>query len=200
MPKTKTAPRPPPRGRDETCQALIEAGARLFARHGPDAVSVRDVAAEARVNHSLVFRHFGNKDALVRAIFESMFDNSGPRDPNITGARDRLLASVAALTSNRQLWRLLTYAMLEEKTPLLLSIPSHYMKETLDRFKAEQDDGVLRADIDARLMVAAGMALGLGWQVFQPLIASLARLSKEEQVELPAILMEHWKSVITSTK
>ena len=136
MPKTKTAPRPPPRGRDETCQALIEAGARLFARHGPDAVSVRDVAAEARVNHSLVFRHFGNKDALVRAIFESMFDNSGPRDPNITGARDRLLASVAALTSNRQLWRLLTYAMLEEKTPLLLSIPSHYMKETLDRFKA----------------------------------------------------------------
>ncbi len=200
MPKSRTASRPPPRGREETCQALIEAGARLFAKHGPDTVSVRDVAAEAGANHSLVFRHFGNKDAQVRAIFESMFDNSGPKNPDITGACDRLQASVAALTTNRQLWRLLTYAMLEEKTPLLLSIPSRYMKETLDRFKTEQDEGPLRSDIDARLMVAAGMALGLGWQVFQPLISSLAQLSREEQAAIPMLLMEHWKNSFTSSK
>ena len=119
MPKRKAVDHPPPRGREEVCRALIEAGTRLFAKHGPDAVSVRDVAAEARVNHSLVFRHFGNKDALVRAIFESMFENSGSKDQNITSARDRLQASVAALTTNKDLWRLLTYAMLEGKTPVL---------------------------------------------------------------------------------
>jgi AcrR family transcriptional regulator len=198
MPKRKAVDRPPPRGREEVCQALIEAGTRLFAKHGPDAVSVRDLAAEARVNHSLVFRHFGNKDALVRAIFESMFENSGPKDQNITSARDRLQASVAALTTNKDLWRLLTYAMLEGKTPVLLSIPSRYMKETLDRFQAEQEDGVLRSDIDARLMIAAGMALGLGWQVFQPLIASLAQLSKEDQSNIQHKLMDLWKIRITS--
>lgn len=58
MPKRKVVDRPPPRGREEVCRALIEAGTRLFAKHGPDSVLVRDVAAEARVNHSLVITAF----------------------------------------------------------------------------------------------------------------------------------------------
>ena len=200
MPKRKSIPVPAPRGRLEVCKALIEAGMRLFASRGPAAVSVRDVASAAGVNHSLVFRHFGNKDGLVRAVFEALFENSGPRDQSIESARDRLLVSVEALTCRDELWRLLTYAMLEGELPVLLSIPSPYMSATLERFRSEQQHGSLRPDIDARLMLAAGMALGLGWRVFQPLIASLAQLDDEDPAKTQNKLLELWKTQITADR
>jgi len=50
---------------------LIRAAERLIAQNGLGAVSVRDItrAAGAR-NESALHYHFGNKDALIRAVFE----------------------------------------------------------------------------------------------------------------------------------
>src|SRR5262245_34914262 len=48
----------------ETREALVDATLALLAEGG--AFSVRDVARRAGVNHGLVHRHFGSKEALVR--------------------------------------------------------------------------------------------------------------------------------------
>src|ERR1051325_9661060 len=56
-----------PRGAAATKDALVDAFLRLVARRPVADVSVRDVAAAARVNHGLVHRHFGSKEGLVRA-------------------------------------------------------------------------------------------------------------------------------------
>jgi AcrR family transcriptional regulator len=54
-----------------TRRALIESAERLFAEHGIEAVSLRQVAlASGQRNHSVVPYHFGSKDGLVSAIFE----------------------------------------------------------------------------------------------------------------------------------
>ena len=45
------------------------AAERLFALHGFQNVSVRDITAEAGVNLASVNYHFGSKDALLLAIF-----------------------------------------------------------------------------------------------------------------------------------
>jgi hypothetical protein len=37
--------------------------ADLFAERGPAATSIRDIAARSRVNHGLIHRHVGGKDA-----------------------------------------------------------------------------------------------------------------------------------------
>jgi AcrR family transcriptional regulator len=54
---------------------------RLFATHGPEAVSLRRVAAEAGVSPGLVAHHFGSKAGLrqavdehVTALFDTLFD------------------------------------------------------------------------------------------------------------------------------
>jgi hypothetical protein len=47
---------------------ILDVAARLFAQHGVDSVSIRTIAAEAGINHSLVIRYFGSKDELVTAI------------------------------------------------------------------------------------------------------------------------------------
>ena len=66
MPRPKRAE--PRRGTD---QALIEAAEQLFAEHGIEAASLRQIATAAgSANSFAVQYHFGGRDELVTAIFE----------------------------------------------------------------------------------------------------------------------------------
>lgn len=66
---------------DRTARAIIRDEAlRLFAARGPDAVTVRQIAAAAGVSPALLVHHFGSKDGLrdvvdqhVLGLFEAMF-------------------------------------------------------------------------------------------------------------------------------
>ena len=50
---------------------LIETAERLFAERGVNAVSLREIGAEAgQRNTGAVRYHFGTKEALVNAVFE----------------------------------------------------------------------------------------------------------------------------------
>jgi AcrR family transcriptional regulator len=54
-----------------TQEQLVRVGERLFAQHGLDGVSLRQIGAAAgNANNSAVQYHFGTRDQLVRAIFE----------------------------------------------------------------------------------------------------------------------------------
>lgn len=51
-----------------TRERLLEVGGRLFAEHGYDGVSVRDLTREAKANLGAITYHFGSKDALFGEI------------------------------------------------------------------------------------------------------------------------------------
>jgi AcrR family transcriptional regulator len=56
---------------DRTARARIRDEAlRLFGERGPDAVTLRDIAAAAGVSPALVVRHYGGKDGLRKAVDE----------------------------------------------------------------------------------------------------------------------------------
>jgi AcrR family transcriptional regulator len=51
-----------------TKEALLTAARRVFAQRGFDRTTVRDIAKLAGVNQALVFRYFGSKEELFRAV------------------------------------------------------------------------------------------------------------------------------------
>ncbi len=53
---------------------MFEAAADLFALHGIDAVSLRDVAAKADVQLALISRYVGTREQLVLAVFDYLSD------------------------------------------------------------------------------------------------------------------------------
>lgn len=65
---SQTAPRRRRRNPEEARAAILDAAERLFAEHGPDRVSVLDVAVEAGVSHSLVLHYFKSYAELVRSV------------------------------------------------------------------------------------------------------------------------------------
>ncbi|MFE2754975.1 TetR/AcrR family transcriptional regulator [Actinosynnema sp. NPDC059335] len=50
--------------------AILAAAARLIAERGPDGFSMDDVATAAGVGKGTVFRRFGDRDGLVRAVVD----------------------------------------------------------------------------------------------------------------------------------
>lgn len=49
-------------------EKILEAATELFALRGVNGVGIRDIAAKAGMNHALIIRYFGSKDALVTEI------------------------------------------------------------------------------------------------------------------------------------
>lgn len=57
--------------------ALMDAAEELFGRHGIDQVSSRRIAEHAgTANHSAVAYHFGDRDGLIRALFERQAEST----------------------------------------------------------------------------------------------------------------------------
>jgi AcrR family transcriptional regulator len=86
---------------------LIEAGLQLARDGGPDAVVLREVSRRAGVSHNAAYRHFADRDSLLKAIcdrcmrslarlMEQRIEEVGPARRGVAAARARLRATGAA--------------------------------------------------------------------------------------------------------
>jgi AcrR family transcriptional regulator len=75
-----------PRRSDRTRASILEAARRRFARDGYERATIRAIAADARIDPSMVMRYFGSKQGLFAAAAEIDL-----RLPDLRGApRSRL--------------------------------------------------------------------------------------------------------------
>src|SRR5439155_19240533 len=69
-----TAPSPKEWRRDPVRRrAVLQAAATSFAHGGYAATSMEDIAARAGISKLIVYRHFGAKETLYRAVLEQVF-------------------------------------------------------------------------------------------------------------------------------
>ena len=59
------------RNASATRAAILQAARSRFARHGYDAASVRDIAADAGIDPALINRYFGSKEDLFAEVLAS---------------------------------------------------------------------------------------------------------------------------------
>jgi AcrR family transcriptional regulator len=99
-----------------TKAAILVAAERLFALHGFQSVSVRDITADAGVNLASVNYHFGSKDALLFEIFRR-------RTAELNRERARMLHEAADRHGGRPPVRAILTALFAP--PLRWSSPDH---------------------------------------------------------------------------
>ena len=107
-----------PFGRDEVVEALLDAANRLFATAGPADVSLRAIARAAGVNHGLVHRHFGTRDALVDRLLEriaAQWTAEVQSSGEFGRAIDSILGTHAEAEASASTWlRLLAWSLLTD--------------------------------------------------------------------------------------
>ncbi len=87
--------------RAERRAAILRGAARAFASCGFADTSMEDVAAACGVTKLIVYRHFGSKEELYRAILQQVFDHLGEELrselalPSRSGLGSRTLLTVA---------------------------------------------------------------------------------------------------------
>ncbi|HYQ34585.1 MAG TPA: helix-turn-helix domain-containing protein [Mycobacterium sp.] len=161
-----------PTGREQVAAAILEAATDLFAERGPAATSIRDIATRSKVNHGLVFRHFGTKEQLVGAVLDHL-------GADLTGLlQSGAGADVVDKALDRQM-RVMARTVLDGYPAEQLQKRFPNVAGMLDAVRPHYDN-----EIDARLAVANALALQIGWRLFAPILRSAAGLDELTDAEL----------------
>jgi AcrR family transcriptional regulator len=111
--KPKRVRRSPEAARD----VILDAADRVFARESPDAVGLREIAAEAKISHGLVTHYFETYDNLVNTVLERRIDAARVRamahlGPKFDPRNQPLLTALIDLLEDKALVRLIAWASL----------------------------------------------------------------------------------------
>jgi TetR/AcrR family transcriptional regulator, repressor for neighboring sulfatase len=159
-------------GREGAVEALVEAARALFAERGPDAVSLRDVARRAGVNHGLIRHYIGSRDDLLRLVFAVSTERARRQVEGAHDATDALRALRGLAASSTDYSRLLAWALLEGHDPAQF----HGRSSALDTVvKVSGDDSR-----ELRVALAMAMVQTLGWKLFGDYALSAVGLDDED--------------------
>jgi TetR/AcrR family transcriptional regulator, repressor for neighboring sulfatase len=164
-PATTTAhQRRRPVGREEVMGVALAAAAELFAERGPAATSIRDIAAKAEVNHGLIHRHFGSKEALISAVLDQLSEQTA-----ILVGHASPPAEIASAAERH--WRVLARAILDGYPVGQLQHHFPVVTKLVDEARHHNRD-----EASARIAAGHAVAFELGWRLFESFIRSAAQL------------------------
>ena len=143
---------------------------------------MRQLAAEADVNHGLVHQYFGSKEGLVRATLEHLADELQPFAEAAVDVPSSMRPLLGALGDREAFVRLLGWLLLEGADPDALPTEFPVVRRTLERINEELGDSPTR--VDSRMVVAAFISMAYGWSVFRRYIVTATQLDDHDEEEL----------------
>ena len=172
MAKTeKLHPKVTARNPHRTWARILNSATTLFAVHGPDATSVDEIAARARINKRMLYHYFGNKDGLYVTVLKSVYERIGQISTEIVAQANNLRELLngvmreyfAFLQQNPEFIALLNWENsrgakgLKKINPKAVTAPLiTAVRQALDR---EQADDSMRDDVDIKYLTMACLGL-----------------------------------------
>lgn len=189
-----------PHGREEVAEALIKAAAELFSKHGVKAVSIRDIASLAGVNHGLIHRHFGTKEQLRIKTQEYLAKQVRDEIGEPGNMMDALLLAGQAIRNKPLFWKVMARTFLDDNFEGDVQTSYPMIRKLVDFVRDGQKNGLISADMDPRHIVAAICAYGLGMQVFEKYIVQGTGLEDVPFEEVQSTIQNHFMSSLLSGK
>jgi AcrR family transcriptional regulator len=136
--------------------AVVDAASRLFVREGFAGTTIARIAGNAGVSEEMVYKAFGNKVALVRAIRDKALAGEGP--VHAERRSDRMQASESDPRRIIRGWGVLTTEVAPRVAPVLLLVRQAAASDPeLARLQAEMDAARLtRMTHNARTLLKGG--------------------------------------------
>lgn len=146
---------------------ILQAAKKLFAVQGFDGTTIRQICEEAGVNIALVSYHFGGKENLFGALFETFFPNAqlssvNPGMPPVEGVKLIIREVTAYRHSDPQLISIIQQEIIMN-SPRIQKIREHVMPmwRLVRKWIAEgREQGLFRfRSLDTAFMSVAGTLL-----------------------------------------
>ncbi len=172
----------------EAARQVLDAASLLFAERGYSATTTRAIADAAGVNEVTVFRAFGNKQGILRAIGERVAQSqagrvvSDLRTSDIRSAlRDLARQEVAnGLAEGALVTRLAFEAgSVPEVAEVFADGPRSNLDALADFLAGAQRAGHLRADVPARTMAEAFFALTSSFVITRTILGGTVEAPEE---------------------
>jgi AcrR family transcriptional regulator len=153
-----------PHGGEEIVSAVLDAAERLFVARGPSHVRLRDIAKEANVNVTLIYRHVGAKDDLLRAVASRLVHNGQGHINQQSSWHDVVSLLFRPTEEYFDFTHLLAWLLLEGTQPTDLE----QLLPVVDGIVGQLDESA--GVSGSRHTIAAVLAMSFGWQMFGPLL------------------------------
>jgi AcrR family transcriptional regulator len=166
-----------PRSKDATCQKLLDAGLKIFCKHGYDGATTKLVAKESGVNESLINRYFQGKQGLLHTIIETFAKSFSAKlavYPQGQTLEEEIYNYCSfrfeTLVENQSFLKIaISRSLIETETKSRIN---KVLEETthqgapqilVDRLTALQKEGLIRADvhIDRAALAVSSMSIGI---------------------------------------
>jgi TetR/AcrR family transcriptional regulator, repressor for neighboring sulfatase len=183
-------PRGPRGGRAAVEERVLGAARELFAEKGYAAVSVREIAAQAGVSHALVYRYLGSKLDVLAAVLQRNQEWIVARASSATTLREAALTMVREIRRDRRDYFKLVARLAMSTLPEDMPRPDFPAARRLLEVAEEEaaDLGVERDSVTRQGLVAALIALAIGWTVLEDLLLPVSGLEEAGDPQAEAAL------------
>lgn len=168
------------------CVKILDAAESLFASHGVDGVSIREIAEAAGISKATVFHHFDSKEALYQAVVRrsckgivalvaqmAAREDGNPLASLADYRRHDLQETLAHADVVRLVLRELTLGRDDQARQLTEEVFGEHFVQLRRLIKKAQYAGELKTDMDAGLaavsVVSINLFLFLVWPVLKHL-------------------------------
>lgn len=145
---------------DRVRDAVIEAARRLFAERGIHAVSVREIAREVGVSHTLLHLYFGNKEEIVRQVLKRYDHNVAAEFLDAEKIDVAVGQIFREVVSDPALVKVLGAALVEGIVPDRIAAPGVTQKALIEQLDGKMSDGV-----DPRIVSVLLSSMAIGWAI-----------------------------------